>query len=125
MLNEVRLIGRLTQAPELHYTSSGRPVSTLRLATNSRSGGTTYTEYHDIEAWQQLAETVSKAVTKGEIVHVEGALRTESWESDGQKQRRTKVIAQRITFLGTGHKSAAGHEAVAVADDDDGASAIG
>lgn len=104
MINRAELLGRLTHEPELHHTPQGTAVCRLRLATNRFVGGAERTDYHDIVAWAKLAEQAAKALTTGEVIYVEGRLHTDSWEKDGHKQQRTRVVASRIHFLGRGHK---------------------
>jgi single-strand DNA-binding protein len=104
-LNRITLIGNLGGNPELRNTSGGRQVATFRMATNE-----TYTdsatrekkslvEWHDVECWGALAKTVADHLAKGRLVYVEGSLRTDHWEKDGQKHSHTKVVASRVQFL--------------------------
>src|SRR3954451_3284501 len=78
-LNRVQLIGNLTRDPELKYTSSGTAVCSFGLATN-RSWTTDTgekkedTEFHNILAWNKLAELCSQYLTKGRKAYVEGRL---------------------------------------------------
>jgi single-strand DNA-binding protein len=105
VVNIAFVMGRLGQAPELHYTPQGTPYCRLRIATNRLVNGERYTDWHDVVAWQTLGLTCAKALSKGEVVHVEGRLQTEAREQDGHKQQRTRIVALRVQFLGTGHKS--------------------
>jgi single-strand DNA-binding protein len=116
-LNKVFLIGRLTQDPELRYTSNGSPVTDLRLATSRPFGGgggagqgedgggererREETLYIDITVWNRQAETCCQYLTKGSAVHVEGFLRMDTWEdrNTGEKRSKVKVVAERVQFL--------------------------
>lgn len=103
MLNRAEIIGRLTRDPELRYTSRGTPVCHLALATNEVVGSAENreerTEFHDITAWETLAETCARYLTKGRLVYVEGRLHTERWEQDAVPQRRTVIVAGTVRFL--------------------------
>lgn len=108
-LNKVMLIGRLTRDPEMRYTPSGQPVTSLRMATNRYSSGTEgerreFTDYHSVVCWnigkRQLAEQVAQYTKKGSLVYVEGRLQTRSWDGqDGQKRYTTEVVANDVQFL--------------------------
>lgn len=108
-LNKVMLIGRLTRDPEMRYTPSGQPVTSLRLATNRYGSGADgerkeFTDYHSIVVWnigkRNLAEIVGQYTRKGSLIYIEGRLQTRSWEAqDGQKRYATEVVANEIQFL--------------------------
>jgi single-strand DNA-binding protein len=73
-VNKVILIGNAIRDAELRRTKSGKPVATIRLATNRVVKGEETTHYHSIVCWDRLAETVSEYVTKGKQLYVEGRL---------------------------------------------------
>lgn len=107
-LNRVLLIGNLTRDPELRYTPQGNAVCSFGLATN-RSWTTEEgerkedTEFHNIVAWNRLAEICAQYLTKGRQSFVEGRLSTREWEGqDGVKRRTTEVVASEVIFLGGG-----------------------
>ena len=106
-LNKVMLIGNLGQDPEMRYTPNGTPTSTFSVATN-RAWTTpdgerrTETDWHNIVAWQKLAEVCDQYLRKGSRVYIEGRMRTRSWEGqDGRKNYRTEIVAQQVQFLDT------------------------
>jgi single-strand DNA-binding protein len=106
-LNKVMLIGNLGKDPEVKYTPSGVPVAKFSLATNERykdKGGEWQdrTEWHNIVAWQRLAEIVGEYVKKGSKVYIEGRLQTSSWEDkqSGEKKYRTEIVANDLVLLG-------------------------
>jgi len=107
MVNKVDLLGRLARAPELRYTPQGTAFCNLRVATQHRTKGETVSDFHDIVAWNRLAETCAKALTIGEVIYVEGRIEYSSWESEGVTKHRMRVVADRVHFLGKGHKAAA------------------
>jgi len=105
-INRAQVLGRLTHDPELHYTKDGIAYCRLRVATNQWAKGKEHTDFHDAVAWGVLAEQSAKALKKGEAVYVEGRLQTDAWEQDGRKQQRTRIVALRVVFLGTGPRRA-------------------
>ncbi len=103
-LNEVRLIGRLGQDPEMKYTPGGKAVTTLRLATNHHvkaADGSRQeeTDWHTVVLWDKLAEISNQYLQKGAQVFIGGRLQTRSWEKDGQRQYRTEIVADELLLL--------------------------
>ncbi len=105
-LNKVMLIGRLGQAVELRYTAAGTAVATFSLATNryiaAQDGGQAReeTEWHNIVAWDKLAETCNEYLQKGSQIYVEGRLQTRSWEDQqGVKRYKTEIVASQMMML--------------------------
>ncbi|OGV67236.1 MAG: single-stranded DNA-binding protein [Lentisphaerae bacterium RIFOXYA12_FULL_48_11] len=108
-LNKVFLIGNLTKDPELRYTPSGRPVTNLSMAINRKYKTTDGKEkdevcFADVVAWNKQAEACADHLSKGSPVFVEGRLQYETWEKDGEKKNRLRVIAERIQFLSRAKK---------------------
>jgi single-strand DNA-binding protein len=107
-LNRVTLIGRLGQDGELRFTQGGQPILNLRLATaesflNSNKERQERTEWHSVTLWGKRGESLSKYLTKGSKICVEGRLQTRSWEGkDGSKRYSTEVVATNILLLGGG-----------------------
>ncbi|PYY13379.1 MAG: single-stranded DNA-binding protein [Acidobacteria bacterium] len=106
-VNKVILVGNLGKDPEIKYTSTGTPVAKFSLATNEgykdKSGQwQDRTEWHNIVAWQRLAEIVGEYVKKGSKVYIEGRLQTSSWDDKetGQKKYKTEIIANELVLLG-------------------------
>ena len=105
-VNKVILIGNLGKDPEVKYTPSGTPVAKFSLATNEKykdKGGEWQerTEWHNIVAWQRLAEIVGEYVKKGSKIYIEGRLTTSSWEDkqSGEKKYRTEIVANDLVLL--------------------------
>src|SRR5437016_7842637 len=105
-VNKVILVGNLGKDPEVKYTPSGTPVAKFSLATNEgykdKSGQwQDRTEWHNIVAWQRLAEIVGEYVKKGSKVYIEGRLQTSSWDDKetGQKKYKTEIIANELVLL--------------------------
>jgi len=106
-VNKVILVGNVGQDPEVKYTPSGVPVARVSLATNERFKGNNdqwqdRTEWHNIVAWQRLAEIVGEYVRKGTKLYVEGKLQTTSWQDrqSGEKKYRTEIVARDLVLLG-------------------------
>jgi len=106
-LNKVLLMGNLTRDPEVKYTPKGTAVCDLGLAINDsyKAQDGTIKEtvtYVDVEVWGRTAENCKQYLTKGRPVFVEGQLRLDQWEQEGQKRSKMKVRADRVQFLGGG-----------------------
>ncbi|MEK7525866.1 MAG: single-stranded DNA-binding protein [Patescibacteria group bacterium] len=104
-LNKAILIGNLTRDPEMKYTPSGTAVCTFGLATNrqwkTESGDQKdEAEFHNLVAWQSLAEICAKMLKKGMKVYVEGRLQTRSWQGqDGAQKQRTEIVISDMIIL--------------------------
>jgi len=100
-INQVSLLGRVGQAPELRQTQSGTAVLQLRLATDRRQRtGEAASDWHTVICWGETAEAVARYVRAGQRVYVSGRLQTRSWQSeDGQRRSRTEIQAREVIFL--------------------------
>jgi len=106
MVNKVILIGRLGRDPETRETKSGMAVAELRLATSRGRGDNEQTDWHTVVCFDKTAEIVSKYLSKGRQVYVEGRLQHDSWEdNDGNKKYKTTVVANSVQFLGSRNDS--------------------
>ena len=105
MLNKVMLIGRLGRDPEIRYTQSGNAVASFSIATSEywrdkQGQRQEKTEWHDIVAWDRLADQAQSYLKKGSMVYIEGKLQTRSWDDpQGQKKYRTEIVANQVRFL--------------------------
>lgn len=103
MLNQVTLIGRMGNDPELKYTPSGVAVASFRLAVNrpfKSQTGEQETDWIDIVTWRQSAEFVANYIQKGRLVAVQGRLQTRTWVAqDGSKRKAVEVVADRVSGL--------------------------
>lgn len=88
-LNSVVLMGRLTKAPDLRYTQSGKPVCSFTIAIN---GYTDETDYFDCVAWEKTGEYISKKYAKGAMICITGRLKNREWEKDGVRRTKTDII---------------------------------
>jgi len=111
-VNKVMLIGNLGKDPQVNFTQGGMAIAKFSLATNERfkdKGGEwrDRTEWHNIVAFQRLAEIVGEYIKKGSKIYVEGRLQTSSWEDkqSGEKKYRTEIVAQELVMLNNGASS--------------------
>jgi single-strand DNA-binding protein len=107
-LNRVQLIGYLGKDPESKYTPGGRRVTDFPIAVTSRWRGRDgetreNTEWVNIEAWERLGEVCQEYLQKGSLVYVEGRLKTNRYEEDGEPRYFTRVVAQTVQFLSDSH----------------------
>lgn len=99
-MNEVNIIGRLGQDPELRYTQSGKAVVRMSIAVNDRYGQNERTYWFPVISWNGLGETVSNYLRKGSRVAVSGRLVSRSYETgDGIRRTVTEIIANSVDFL--------------------------
>ena len=104
-INKVILIGNLGRDPETRYSQNGSPITNFSVATSEtwrdKTSGENQerTEWHNVVAFNRLAEVCGEYLRKGSKVYIEGQLRTSSWEADGQKKYRTEVYAREMQML--------------------------
>ena len=123
-VNKVILVGRLGRDPELKYTASGVPFCRFSMATddvwNDKGSGERQerTEWHNIVAWDRLAEICNQYLTKGRLVYIEGSLQTREWDDqEGNKRKTTEIRARDMVMLGgSGENPGNGQRRPAVAD---------
>ena len=105
-INRVMLVGHLGGDPESRYTQSGTAVANINVATNeSRKNAEgsyqDHTEWHRCVLFGKPAETAAQYLKKGQLVYIEGRLRTRSWEDkDGNKRTTTEIQGDMFTMLG-------------------------
>lgn len=106
-LNKVMLIGNLTRDPELRQTPKGTAVAQFGLAVNRSFRGEDgqsreETTFVDLEAWGKQAETISKYMSKGRPIFVEGRLKLDQWEdkNGGGKRSKLRIVVENFQFLG-------------------------
>jgi single-strand DNA-binding protein len=105
-LNKVQIIGHLGKEPEMRYTPSGKPVTTFTVAV-SRSWSSTdgerhnETEWFNIVAFGNLAETCKQYLNKGKQVYIDGRLQTRRWDDkEGVKHTSVEIVANEMIMLG-------------------------
>ena len=103
-LNRIQLIGRLGRDPEGKFTPTGKQVTRFRLAVTNRwktKDGETkeYTEWINIEAWGRLGEVCQEYLKKGSLVYLDGRLKTDRYEDQGENKYYSKVVALQMQML--------------------------
>ena len=103
-INHVVLVGRLTRDAELKYTTGGQAVCKFAIAVNRpKKVGDKWEEeanFFDIVLWGRQGEAINQYLLKGKTVGVEGELRQDRWQQEGQSRSRIEVIARNIQLLG-------------------------
>ncbi len=103
-INHVVLVGRLTRDAELRYTNSGSAVANISLAINSRrrrdDQWVDEAHFFDAVVWGKTAESLSPYLTKGKQIGLEGELRQNRWEQDGQRRSKVEIFTRNIQLLG-------------------------
>ena len=104
--NRVVLVGNLTRDPELRYIPSGTAVTEVGLAVNDRRKNAAgewidETTFIDITLWGRQAEIASEYLNKGSSVLIEGRLKLDTWEKDGKKNSKLRVVGERMQMLGS------------------------
>lgn len=95
-------IGRLTKDCELRYTTSNKAVASFSIAITRTYKGQNESDFINCECWGQVAETLSKYTHKGDLIAVNGNIRTEKYQdSNGNNKTRTYILVNRVQFLST------------------------
>ncbi len=104
--NKVILMGNLTRDPEMRMTPGGMAICKLGLAVNrvftTKEGEKREeTTYVDCDSFGRQAETISKYMTKGQSILIEGRLKLDQWESkEGEKRSKLTVVVENFQFTG-------------------------
>lgn len=104
--NRVILMGRLTRDPELRYIPSGMAVSEVGVAVsdkrkNAKGEWVEETTFVDVTIWGRTAEVVNEYLSKGSPIFIEGRLKLDQWETDGQKRSKLRVVCERMQMIGS------------------------
>ncbi len=105
--NRVILVGNLTRDIELKYTPGGTAVTDIGMAMNDRRKSASgewvdETTFVDVTLWGRTAEVASEYLSKGSPILVEGRLKLDTWETDGQKRSKLRVVCDRMQMLSSG-----------------------
>jgi single-strand DNA-binding protein len=100
-INTVVISGNLTRDPEIRAIGSGTSVCEIGVAVNERikdemGNWTDRPNYFDVTIWGGMGEWAGRSLVKGAGVVIEGRLRYEAWEKDGQKRSKVKIVANSI-----------------------------
>lgn len=102
--NRVVLVGNLTRDVEIRYIPSGMAVCDIGLAVNDRvkrnNEWIDETTFVDVTLWGRQAEVANEYLSKGSPVLIEGRLKLDTWEQEGQKRSKLKVVGEKMQMLG-------------------------
>lgn len=104
-VNKVILIGNLGKDPEVRYLEGGIAVANFPIATtesfrDKNGNKNEQTEWHQIVLWRRLAEVAEKYLRKGQMVYLEGKIRSRTWDDkDGNKRYTTEIFGDVLTIL--------------------------
>jgi len=105
-INRVVLVGRLTRDAELKYTATGQAVCKFSVAVNRRrKNGDQWEEeasYFDVVVWGRSGESLNQYLLKGKAVGIDGELRQDRWQQDGQNRSKVEIVASNIQLLSGG-----------------------
>lgn len=104
--NRVILVGNLTRDPELRYLPSGTAVAEIGMAVNERvkknDQWVDEVNFFDVTLWARTAEVANEYLSKGSSLLIEGRLKYDTWEKDGQKRSKIKIIGEKMQMLSGG-----------------------
>lgn len=110
MLNTIVLMGRLVADPELRTTNNGVSVTSFRIAVDrnfTRQGEEKQTDFFDIVAWRNTAEFVSRYMSRGQLIAVQGSMQSRRWQDkDGNNRISWEVQADNVYFAESKRDSA-------------------
>lgn len=103
MINNVTVVGRLTRAVDLRYTSNGTAYASFTLATDrdfKNQNGEKETDFINCVMWRKPAENLANYTKKGSLIGIEGRIQTRNYDNQqGQRVYVTEVLAERFHFL--------------------------
>lgn len=111
-VNKVIIIGNVGNDPEIRQLDGGKSVASFSIATSEqwkdKNTGEKRedTQWHNISAFGRLAEIIGQYVKKGSKIYVEGKLKTDKYEKEGQTHYSTKIIANQMQMLDSREQSA-------------------
>jgi single-strand DNA-binding protein len=112
-INHVVLIGRLTRDAELKSIASGQSVCKFSIAVNRRrKNGDQWEDeanFFDIVVWGRQGETLHQYLVKGKMIAVDGELRQDRWQQDGQNRSKIEIVANNLQLLGGNPGSGGGN----------------
>ena len=104
-LNQCNFIGRAGRDPEMRYSASGIAVTNFSLAVGYKYKDTESTEWVNVVCFGKLSELVHQYVQKGKQLFVSGRMQTDKWQDkSGNDRYTTKIIADKVQFLGSSDK---------------------
>lgn len=102
MLNQIVLVGRVVSDPEMKKLEDGKRVCNITLAiprSYKNNQGEYDTDFVDCVLWNNIAYNTTEYCKKGDLVGVKGRIQTDTYEVDGEKRKKTSIVAEKVTFL--------------------------
>ena len=101
MLNKFQIIGRLGKDPEAKFTKNNLEISSFSVAVSEKYKDKETTNWFNISMFGKTAKIANQYLTKGSLVYLEGNMRNEEYEKDGEKRFAWKFIANNMKMLGS------------------------
>lgn len=102
--NRVVIVGNLTRDVELRFTPQGTAVTDISLAVNERvkrnDQWSDEVNFFDVTLWGRTAEVAGEYLGKGSNILIEGRLKQDRWEQEGQKRSKIKIVGEKMQMLG-------------------------
>jgi single-strand DNA-binding protein len=103
-INQVVILGNVGHQPEFKVLPSGKAVCTFSIAVNSRAGGSeatnSHTEWINIKTWDRQAEIAEQYVHAGDLVGIQGRMRTEKWTTaDGEPRSKLYIYSHDLHLM--------------------------
>lgn len=103
MLNQVVLVGRIVQEPELKKTENGKSVTNLTIAVQrsyKNVSGEYDADFIPCVLWTGIAENTVEYCKKGDLVGIRGRIQTRIAElNEDEKRQYVEVVVEKVTFL--------------------------
>ena len=111
-INHVVLVGRLTRDAELKSIANGQAVCKFSIAVNRRrKNGEQWEDepnFFDVVVWGRQGESLHQYLVKGKLVGIDGELRQDRWQQDGQNRSKVEIVANYLQLLGGNPSSGGG-----------------
>ena len=108
MMNQLLIVGRIANDPELKTLESGKQVANITLAVPrsfKNADGVYETDFINTSVWESIASNVCDYCKKGDLVGIKGRLQTDTYEKDGKNITKLNLIAEQVTFLSSREQS--------------------
>jgi single-strand DNA-binding protein len=98
------------QDPEIRFAANGNAVANMSIATSKKYKGEEETEWHRVVCFGKLADVVREWVHKGDLIGIQGEIRTRKWQDKtGNDRYSTEIIAHRMDMLGSANRNQGAH----------------
>lgn len=101
-MNNIVIIGRLGQDPEIRMTPAGKQVATCSLAVDEGFGDNKKTVWFRCVLWEKQAEIAQKYLSKGKKACIRGRMVSREWDKDGQKHTAWELISEQLELIDSG-----------------------